>query len=167
MISSVKHFSRKYLFHLVPNIFRWVFRRTWYKMIKTMAYFPHVQSVIFVRYVRLSNISLIIISTVLKPCDSLQWRHNDHDGVSNRQSGDCLLNRLFRCISKKTSKLRVTGFCEGNSPVTGKCFHLMTSSCMDTKTPLKVMIRYHTWQFGIFSSNWNIFRVTGHLCGEF
>ena len=28
------------------------------------------------------------------------------------------LNRLFRCISKKISKLRVTGLCEGNSPVT-------------------------------------------------
>ena len=42
--------------------------------------------------------------------------------------------------SKKTSKLRVTGICAWNSPVTGKiprtngqwrgkCFHLMTSSC--------------------------------------
>ena len=27
---------------------------------------------------------------------------------------DCLLNRLFRRIAKKTSKLRVTGLCEGN-----------------------------------------------------
>ena len=32
---------------------------------------------------------------------------------------DCLLNRLFRRRSKKTSKLRVTGLCEGNPPVTG------------------------------------------------
>ena len=31
-----------------------------------------------------------------------------------------LLNRLFRRKSKKTSKLRVTGLCEGNSPVTGE-----------------------------------------------
>ena len=30
------------------------------------------------------------------------------------------LNRLFRHISKKTSKLRVTGLCAGNSPVTGE-----------------------------------------------
>ena len=30
------------------------------------------------------------------------------------------LNRLFRCRSKKTSKIRVTGLCEGNSPVTGE-----------------------------------------------
>ena len=36
----------------------------------------------------------------------LHWRHNDHDGVSNHQPRGCLLNRLFRCRSKKTSKLR-------------------------------------------------------------
>ena len=47
---------------------------------------------------------------------SLHWRHNDHDGVSNHQPHGCLLNRLFRSRSKKTSKLRVTGLCVGNSP---------------------------------------------------
>ena len=47
---------------------------------------------------------------------SLQWRHNGDDGVSNHQPHECLLNRLFRCRSKKT-KLRVTGLCVGNSPV--------------------------------------------------
>ena len=31
-----------------------------------------------------------------------------------------LLNRLYRRRWKKTSKLRVTGLCEGNSPVTGE-----------------------------------------------
>ena len=49
-------------------------------------------------------------------CMSLHWRHNDHDGVSNHQPHDCLFNRLFRCRSKKTSKLRVTGLCVGKSP---------------------------------------------------
>ena len=47
---------------------------------------------------------------------SLHWSHNDDDGVSNHQPQDCLLNRLFRHRSKKTSKLRVTGRCVGNSP---------------------------------------------------
>ena len=47
---------------------------------------------------------------------SLQGRHNDHDSVSNYQHHGCLLNRLFRRRSKKTSKLRVTGLCVGNSP---------------------------------------------------
>ena len=47
---------------------------------------------------------------------SLLWRHNGRYGVSNHQPHDCLLNPLFRCRSKKTSKLRVTGLCAGNSP---------------------------------------------------
>ena len=49
---------------------------------------------------------------------TLQWRHNELDGVSNDQRFDCLHSRLFRRRSKKTSKLRVTGLREGNSPVT-------------------------------------------------
>ena len=48
--------------------------------------------------------------------EPLHWRHNDHDGVSNHQPHGCLLNRSFRRRSKKTSKLRVTGVCVGNSP---------------------------------------------------
>ena len=48
------------------------------------------------------------------------WRHNRHNGVSNHQPHDCLLNRLFRRRSKKTSKLSVTGLCAGNSPGTGE-----------------------------------------------
>ena len=52
----------------------------------------------------------------------LQWSHNGRDGVSNHQPHDCLLNRLFRRRSKKTSKLRVTGLCVGKSPVRRKMF---------------------------------------------
>ena len=51
---------------------------------------------------------------------SLQWRHNECHGVSNRRCVDCLLNRLFRRRSKKTSKPRVTGLHKG--PVTQKTF---------------------------------------------
>ena len=51
---------------------------------------------------------------------SLRWRHNGHDSVSNHQPHDCLLNRLFRRRSKKTSKLRVTGLRVGKSPGTGE-----------------------------------------------
>ena len=74
------------------------------------------------------------------PCPLL-WRYNGRDGVSNHQPHDCLLNRLFMRRSKKTSKLRVTGLCSGNSPVTGEfparmasntenVSILMTSSCL-------------------------------------
>ena len=85
------------------------------------------------------NISTIGIYCTQYHHKALQWRHNEHDGVLNHQRLDCLFNYLFRRRSKKSSKLRVTGLCEGNSPVTGefpaqgasngeKCFHLMTSS---------------------------------------
>ena len=47
---------------------------------------------------------------------TLYWRQNDHSSVSNHQPHGCLLNRLFKRRSKKTSKLRVTGLCEENSP---------------------------------------------------
>ena len=51
---------------------------------------------------------------------SFQWRHNGCDGVSHHQPYDSLLNRLYSHRSKKTSKLRVTGLCAGNSLVTGE-----------------------------------------------
>ena len=51
---------------------------------------------------------------------SLRWRHNGRDSVSNHQPHNCLLNRLFRCRSKKTLKLRVTCLCAGNSPGAGE-----------------------------------------------
>ena len=55
--------------------------------------------------------------TVLK---TLQWRYNERDGILEHWRLDCLLNRVFRRRSKKTPKLRVTGLCEGHSPVTGE-----------------------------------------------
>ena len=68
---------------------------------------------------------------------SLHWRHNGHDSVSNRQPHDCLLNRLFRLFRrrlKKTSKLRVTGLCEGNSPETGEFPAQMASYAKNIST---------------------------------
>ena len=52
------------------------------------------------------------------PVCTLRWRHNGHDGVSNHQPHQCLLNRLFGFRSKKTSKLRVTDLIAGNLPGT-------------------------------------------------
>ena len=51
---------------------------------------------------------------------SLQWCHNERDGVSNHKPRGCLLKRLFRRRSEQTLKLGVTGLCERNSPVTGE-----------------------------------------------
>ena len=50
----------------------------------------------------------------------VSYRHNGLDSVSNHQHHDCLLKRLFRRRSKKTSKLHVTGLCAGNLPETGE-----------------------------------------------
>ena len=62
---------------------------------------------------------------------SLQWRHNECNGVSNHQHHDCLLNRLFGCRLKKTSKLRFTGLCAGNSAGTGEFLAQMASKAED------------------------------------
>ena len=105
---------------------------------------------------------------------SLQWRHYDQDGVSNHQPRGCILNRLFRRRSKKTSKLRVTGLCVGNSrgpvnsphkgPVTRKMFPF-DDVIMD-----KAMVRPSYFYNGILIPAKNIFiwkrgpdgRITSH-----
>ena len=76
----------------------------------------------------------------------LQWRHNGHDSVSNYQPHDCLLNRLSRRRSKKTSKLRVTGLCEGNSLVTDEFPTQMASNAEN----VSIWWRHHV--HGICSS---------------
>ena len=60
-------------------------------------------------------------------CNITMTCHNGRDSVSNHQPHDCLLNRLFRRRSKKTSKLRVTSLCAVNSPGTGEFPTQMTS----------------------------------------
>ena len=73
---------------------------------------------------------------------SLQWRHNGHDRVSNHQPHDCLLNRIFRRRSKKTSKLRVTGLWAGNSPGTGEFPAQMASNAEN----VSIWWRHHEWR---------------------
>ena len=72
----------------------------------------------------------------------LLWRHNGHDSVSNHQPHDCLLNHLFRRRSKKTSKLRVTGLCAGNSPVTSEFPAQMVSNAQN----VSIWWRHHGWR---------------------
>ena len=69
----------------------------------------------------------------------LQWRKNERDGVSNYQPHDCLPNRLFRRSSKKTSKLRVTGLYEGNSPVIGEFHAQMASNAENARTHWRLL----------------------------
>ena len=72
----------------------------------------------------------------------LRWRHNGRDSVSNHQPRDCLLNPLFRCRSKKTSKRRVTGLCAGNSPGTGEFPARMASNGEN----VSIWWRHHEFQ---------------------
>ena len=74
---------------------------------------------------------------------TLQWCHNGRDGVWNNQPHDCLLNRLFWRRSKKTSKLRVTGLCAGNSPVTGE-FPVQRASNVNN---VSIQWYHHDWAF--------------------
>ena len=79
---------------------------------------------------------LIILSgfMLIHQIHHVQWRHNERDGVSNHRRLDCLPDRLFRHRSKKISKLRVTGFCEGNPPVTGGFPSQRTSEAENVST---------------------------------
>ena len=90
---------------------------------------------------------------------SLQWRHNDRDGVSNHRPHHCLLGSIFRRRSK------ITGLCAGNSPVTGEFSAQMASNAeiVSIWWRHRVTSQYHMMTL----SNGNIFRVTDHLCGEF
>ena len=65
------------------------------------------------------KLSWMMTGMTSMPC-SLQWRHMELGGVSDHQPHECLLDRLIRRRLKKTSKLRVTGLCAGNSPVIGE-----------------------------------------------
>ena len=88
----------------------------------------------------------------------LRWRHDGRDSVSNHQPHDCLLSRLFRRRSKKTSNLRVTGLCVGNSPGTGEFPAQMASNAENVsiwwrhhakgdKYMSNVVFSFHRWDF--------------------
>ena len=87
---------------------------------------------------------------------TLQWRHNERDGVSNLRRFDCLLNSLFRRRSQKTSKL-VTGLCEGNSRVSGE--FTLKGPVTRNKFPFgDVIMEENTWWTAI------VFFITVFTC---
>ena len=77
----------------------------------------------------------------------LLWRHDGHDGVSNYQPHGCLLNRLFGRRSNKTSKLRFTGLCVGNSPGIGEFLAQMTSNTEN----VSIWWRHHATRFSVYA----------------
>ena len=92
------------------------------------------------------KILLNLINHSITP-PTLQWRHNGCDSVSNHQPHHCLLNDIFRRRSKKTSKLRVTGLCAGNSPMTGEFPAQMASNAEN----VSIWWRHHAaWMVGLW-----------------
>ena len=75
---------------------------------------------------------------------TLRWFHNELDGVSDHQPHDCLLNSLFGRRLKKTSKLRVTGLCPGNSPGTGEFPAQMASNAENVSIWWRHHDHYHS-----------------------
>ena len=101
---------------------------------------------------------------------SLQWCHNEHDGISNHQPHDCLLNRLLRCRSKLTSKLCVTGFCEGNSLVNS--LHKGASKAENVSIWGRLHVELLSWYPIVHSSLCNPFKDWSpidfiHMCRFF
>ena len=162
----------------------WAGEYTSYSLITGIMLRPWITFVLFVR-------EMWIFHTL-----TLQWRYNGRDGVSNHQTHDCLLNRLFRRRSNKTSKLRVTGLCAGNSPATGEFPAQMASNAENiyiwwrhhelwllklqdqypkrsksnrtNKLDVHRHIRLSLTPLSMMtSSNGTFFRINGHLCGEF
>ena len=91
-----------------------------------------------------------MMDVITYPCQdlSLQWRYNGRDGASNHQPRHCFLNRLFKRRSKKTSKLRVTGLCVGNSPVTDEFPAQMASNAENVSIWWRHQVLTHVNEMG-------------------
>ena len=100
---------------------------------------------------------------------ALLWRYNEREDVPNHLRLNCLLNRSFRRRSKKTSKLRVTGLCEGNLSGTSE-FPAQRASNADN---VSIWWRHHVRvtralsQYKIFPGMWisiiKMWRMRDHL----
>ena len=63
-------------------------------------FFPLAETLLSHRW----KISPDIANDLQEPLNPLQWLHNEHDGVSNHQTHNCLLNRLFKAQIKENIK---------------------------------------------------------------
>ena len=100
----------------------------------------------------LIEVHQVLISLNMWLCISLQWRHNERDGVSNHRCLHCLFNCWFWWRLKKTSKIRVTGLCAGNSPVTGEFPAQKISNVED----VSIWWRHHGGDVAIYYKIWSM-----------
>ena len=96
-------------------------------------------------------------------------RELEHRHLDDHQPLGCLLNRLFRHRSKKTSKLRVTGLREGNLPVAGDFPSQRASNQVTRKMFLfdDVIMAFIEKKsvFNWFYSDWVEFTLSQHRFG--
>ena len=99
-------------FYLICVVYSWLYY--WFYIVMCRSYLADHVNLFFMWMVGYHFRWLhMLVST-------LRWRRNGHGVMSNHQPHHCLLNHLFGCRSKKTSKLCVTGLCAGNSPGTAE-----------------------------------------------
>ena len=67
------------------------------------------------RHICAQSFSEVTLAVKLFKGESLQWRQNERDGVSNHQPYDCLLNR-----HQMETLSALLALCAGKSPVTGE-----------------------------------------------
>ena len=72
----------------------------------------------------------------------LQWRHNEHNGVSNHQPLNFLLNRLCRPTSNKTSKRRWPVNSPHKGPVMRKMFPLDVVIMITEQTSERIVMTF-------------------------
>ena len=84
------------------------------------------------------------------------------NSVSNHQPHDCLFKRLFRRRSKKTSKLRVTDLCAGNSAGTGEFPAQIASNAEN----VSIWWRHHARDvksYGISQRKYSVLQLANNL----
>ena len=112
-LSPVRHYFNQYILILNWTLMVGIAKKSQMNAISSSLYIHTLTQMIWVKL----RSAMPKQNKTMDNRKSLQWHHNERDGVSNHEGLDCLLNRLFRRRSEKTPKLRVTGLCEGNPPV--------------------------------------------------
>ena len=121
-------------------------------LIETAPWNVHFHSYLYRQCACRTNIILHFTTSISSQPSHIHYNLNHYNdvimGAMASQASRLFPQAFFRRRSKKTSMLRVTGHCDGNSPVprtkgqqSEKCFHLMTSSWTWHKRYMSVV--YH------------------------
>ena len=74
-----------------------------YSLIQQVIHFPPFDHSVYFKYIFCKSQGCFSLHHLLFCHNfSLEWRHNEHDCISNHQPHNCLLNPLFRRRSKET-----------------------------------------------------------------